>query len=254
MKPRVNFIILLLFFLYSCVSATFVLTGNKYSPLSENDEVKVVSWGDKGKYEVIGLVDIGESTLESRVEKAKEIARENGADAIMPKGKDELNDDSSGFLLQSFVILRTKEEDIVNNQEFAEEEDSDEEEAEVEEEELPKEEEKSPQYSNLPRATFKLLLNDLETLGGENFRGSLYPNRFVKVPLELKSYIEKDNKLLILKTQSGKRTLFLVVPKEEQKKLKEMISKKRKLNFAYTPIAVYKSKYPVLKYLDEILE
>jgi len=43
-----------------------------------------------------------------------------------------------------------------------------------------------------------------------------------------------------------------VVPKERYKDLRSRIRSKKKFDFVYSPVTVFKSKYPVLKYIDEI--
>ncbi|MDY6934644.1 MAG: hypothetical protein SVZ03_10550 [Spirochaetota bacterium] len=252
-------VLILLVSLFACSTAKFVRTGSVYPSLPRGEEVKVVVWGDQGKYEVIGVVEIGESSLESRIRKAKSIARDNGGDAIMPKGitdENELNKIGGGFLLQSFLVLRTKAEkqmieekkvDIVSKiepeRDFFES---------VEEEESQTVEDIQPDAENLPRATFKLLIEEYATLRDEKFRGSLYPVKFTKVPSELRSYVERDRKLLLLKTKSGRYSLYLIVPENKGKRIGSIIGTNKKLDFVYTPVTVYRSKYPVLKYLGEI--
>ncbi len=240
MKRNAIMIILSVIFTCSCSYSRFVLTGNTYPSLPSDSTVKVIAWEDEGKYDVIGIVEIGESSISSRIEEAKRLARKHGGDAILPKGKEgqglEAND--TGYLLQNFMVLRKKEKEpaIVEN---------------ITEESLPKHD-MSYENTNLPRATYKLLLEEYESLRGEKFRGSLFPTKFFKIPAEIDTFAKGNKKLLQLKTKSGSKMLLLLVPKDNTRIFSKMIKSKEKLNFVYTPVTVYKSKYPVLEFLAVI--
>ncbi len=257
---RVILIILLLMIFFSCeTQSRFVLTGVKHPPLAENVEVKVVAWGDPGNYEAIGIVDIGQYNLEDRIIEAKRIARLHGGDVIMPKGlrnKEAIKDTASeGYLIQSFLILKTKEEmpevAMVKDVGKIEKEDD-----------IQDDMEKSSSishknYANLPRATYKLLVNDYKSLKGELFKGSLYPKQYFRTPRRLRSHAGSDKKLLLVNTKSGKYKIFLFVPKSMTDRVQGIIKKRGRFNFVYTPVDVYvtgKGRYPVLEYVDEIKE
>lgn len=275
MRWSVNIIVLFSIFLYTCSLSQFVLTGKQYPPLPESSEVKVVAWGDQGRYEIIGIVDIGETSLDKRIEEAKRVARNNGADIIMPKvarNGEELSSSNSGFLLQSFLVMRTKEE--VSNEigdEIKEEErqvdilkSSSEEMDEGKESYLTDidtvkdtdtdADRMQLNYRDLPRATFKLLVEEYETLKGERFRGSLFATKLSKIPAELSLESGDYKGFLETTTKTGKYKLYLLIPKDDTLDFTKMIKSKERLNFVYTPVTVYRSKYPVLEFLDLIKE
>ncbi len=260
MKRLILHIVLLSLFFYGCeTQSRFVLTGVKQSPLAENAEVKVVAWGDPGNYEAIGIADVGQYNLEERIQEAKRIARLHGGDVIMPKGlrnTESMKDNNGeGYLLQSFIILKTKEEmpEVAMVKDVGKIEKK-----EDMQDDVAKSSRESPkQYTNLPRATYKLLINDYRSLKGELFRGSLYPKRYFKMPRRLRSHAGGDKKLVLVSTRSGKYKLFLFVPESMTDRLQGIIKNQGKLNFVYTPVDVYvtaREKYPVLEFVDEIKE
>ncbi|GEM_PF-481466 len=255
MKKLVTFAFSL--FLFGCVTQSkFVLTGVKHEALPENAEVKVVNWGDSGSYEIIGIVDVGQYSLNERIEEAKRLARLNGGDVIMPKGLrgDESREkiDREGYLVQSFLVMKVKDEvpeiavkDASNMKEGDKLSADKESQASIE------------KYKNLPRATFKLLVNDYRTLKGELFKGSLYPKRYYPIPVRLRSLAGRDKQMLLVTTRSGRYKLFLLVPKNMNSKFKGMIRQGKRFNFVYSPVDIYvtrRGRYPVLKYVDDIRE
>lgn len=258
-RPVVHILLLALFFFGCETQSRFVLTGVKQSPLAENAEVKVVAWGDPGNYEAIGIADVGQYNLEERIQVAKRIARLHGGDVIMPKGLRDVEsikeDSSEGYLIQSFLILKTKEEmpEVAMVKDVGKIEKK-----EAVKDDLEKAPEESPKkYTNLPRATFKLLINDYRSLKGELFIGSLYPKRYFKMPRRLRAYAAGGKKLVLVSTRSGKYKIFLFVPESMTEKLQGIIKSQGKLNFVYTPVDVYvtaREKYPVLEFVDEIKE
>src|SRR6056297_812258 len=71
----------------SCSSTSkVVVTGEKYEPLSPDEEVSLVLVDKMNNYNEIGIVEIGGMTLDQRVNKAREVARTYGGDTIMPYG------------------------------------------------------------------------------------------------------------------------------------------------------------------------
>lgn len=260
MKRLILHIVLLSLFFYGCeTQSSFVLTGVKQSPLAENAEVKVVAWGDPGNYEAIGIADVGQYNLEERILEAKRIARLHGGDVIMPKGlrdKESVKDDSGeGYLLQSFLILKTKEEmpEVAMVKDVGKIEKKEDVQEDVEKSSI----ESPKKYANLPKATIKLLINDYRSLKGELFRGSLYPKRYFKMPRRLRSHARGGKKLVLVSTRSGKYKIFLFVPESMKGRLQGIIKNQGKLNFVYTPVDVYvtaRGKYPVLEFVDEIKE
>jgi hypothetical protein len=257
---RIILSILLLTIFFSCeTQSRFVLTGVKQPPLAENAEVKVVAWGDPGNYEAIGIADVGQYNLEERINEAKRIARLHGGDVIMPKGlrdKESIKDtESEGYLIQSFLILKKKEEmpEVAVVKDVGKIEKKDDIHDDMEESS------NVPQknYANLPRATYKLLLNDYKSLKGELFQGSLYPKRYFRTPRILRSHAGANKRLLMVSTKSGKYKIFLFVPESMTDRFQGIIKNRGRFNFVYTPLDVYvtgKGRYPVLEYVDEIKE
>ena len=230
-----------------------VLTGTPQPPLTEKDEVKVLAWGQAGDYIQIGIVDVGDYSLEKRIELAKKVARLSGGNIIMPKLEHDPSKDEKkkSYILQKFLILRAKTDEEKMAEEAAgklmvskkgKTEDTGEEEGG----------EEAKDYSKLPRAKYKLLIEDVASLKGEKFQGSLYPIRFYNIPRNLREHTGKNKKLLLLSTRSGKSKVLLIIPKSTYKKFSAMAKSNKKLKFVYTPVTVYKSKYPVLEYIDEI--
>lgn len=224
-----------------CSSTKFVMTGKKYPPLSEKEEVKLVIWDNPGNYEPIGIADLAALSLDKRIEMAKQIARANGGDVVMPKGLFEHNrvkmKSDEGYVLQTFLILRTKKEEAPDKSMQPDEK---------------KDEVAAPDYKKLPRANYRVLVEDVDSVKGNKYQGSLYPVQLYRIPAELKSLAGEDKKIVMLSTASGKNKLLLLVPRERTKRFEEMIKSRAKLRFAYTPIAVYKSRYPVIDFIDEI--
>lgn len=248
---RSIYLILMLVLVFSCKSPyELVRTGPMYTPQPKDAEVKIIGPGENAPYEQIAITDVGEYTLERRINEAKNAAREAGGTAIMPKltTDSELNT-KSGFLVQSFLILREKSEDITETPEkqvaIAP---ADKNTAEIE----GKAAKTGPDYSNLPRAKYRLLLTDLALLKGTTFRGSMYPVSYYRIPRVLKTFKKKNSHLLLLSSRSGSSRVLLFLPKDKYHTVKTMIKSKKRLDFVYKPVAVYKSKLPVLEYIDTI--
>jgi len=236
-------IIIFSLFFFGCSSSKFVLTGEVHPSLSLEHEVKVFFWGAEGNYVLIGIVEILDVSLEKRIEEAKRIARIHGGDIIIPKGiyneHEKKKSSTNAYLIQDFLILKSTKRKLVSQKKKP-----------------IKGKESSPpiDLSNIPRATFKMLLQESESLKGQKFRGALYPTKFSKIPQILRPYTKSDEIILTLKTKSGKYKLLLLITNDIRDKFSEMIKSKKKLTFIYTPITVYKSKYPVLKFLSTIKE
>ena len=232
-------IICLFLFLCSCTYSKFVLTGNKYDSFSEDKEVKVIPWGNQADYDVIGVAEIGESDIETRINEAKRIARINGGDIIAPKGiepGDSSEEGDVGYRLQSFMILKSREVKEV---------------AKVEEpprEEPPTTETKAGNY---PKASFKLLREESESLQGQKFQGAMYPYKFHDIPSTILGFVEGDKKFLELrfKSRSAKLKMYILVPADQVEMLEDMIKSKQVLKFVYTPLTVYRKKYPVVDFI-----
>ena len=228
----------------------FVRTGEKYPPTPAGVEIKIIAWGDAKGYEVIGFADVGGYSVEKRVEKAKYVARDNGGDAIMPKGlwkeSRETVSEKGSMLVQSFVILKSRTSSKMDDL--------------IDDSDLPGDDtgkKAKDDYGKLPRATFKLLVKDIDNLKGEMFRGTLFPVKYFKTPDSLREHLGDGGKLLLLSTKSRKFKLLAFIPREKTSRVSQLISENRKVNFVYSPLTLYRTKegtYPVLKFIDEIRE
>ena len=101
--------------------------------------------------------------------------------------------------------------------------------------------------ASLPRATYKQLLEEYPAMQGKEYFASLYPVKFYKVPSSLKVYDIKNHRLLLMRTSSEKYKLLVFVPEENVAEMKTKTETGNKVNFAYSPLGVYKQRYPVLK-------
>lgn len=223
----------------SCTYSKFVLTGKKHDPLSEDKPVKVIPWGNQADYDVIGMAEIGESDIESRINEAKRIARENGGDVVAPKGiesGDASQEGDVGYRLHSFMILKSRQVSEVAKA--------------VEPAGVPL---TSP--GNYPKASFKLLRDDYESLKGQKFQGALYPYKFKEIPSKLLGITEGYKKLVEMRTRtrSPKFRIYLLIPTDNVSEFEDSLNSKEVVKFVYTPVSVYKRKIPVLEFIS-ILE
>lgn len=245
MKRSVIYILLSCTLLYACSSLhkRFILTGNQQKPLTSDAEVKLIPWGDQKKYEKIGIAEVGLYTRERRIAVAMNIARAHGGDTIMPK--EEKVVEGRGYRIESFLVLKEKKGPeprpvmVRTNIE------------KVEEKDIARE----PDYSNLPRATYKLLTEEFKLLKGEKFQGKLYPKKFRRTPRRLRGHTGRGKRVIQASTRRGTYRLYIIVPSDMTKKIKKMIRSGKQLHFVYTPVDVFytgKRMYPVLEYIDEI--
>lgn len=262
MSAMKRFLIIFAFpLLFTSCKAPYELvrTGPAQPPLAKDAEIKVVSWSEIDKYEQIAIVDVGEFTLDKRMKYAMDAARAAGGEFIAAKlSGDEAKDKRSEYLVQSFVILKKKavQETAVESKETAVIPKVSEAIPPEEKKIIPEEKDEIPaettDYSSLPRASFRMLLKETGSLKGEKFRGSLYPVKYFKVPPELRKQTASDKQLLMLSNQSGSAKVLLILPRDRYHDMQDMIKSKKRLDFVYTPITVYRSKYPVLEYIDTI--
>ncbi len=238
----------------SCSSTSkVVVTGEKYEPLSPDEEVSLVLVDKMNNYNEIGIVEIGGMTLDQRVNKAREVARTCGGDTIMPYGiydEKTRKKATAGYQVQSFYILKTR---IEKDEKATATKPDDSTDLELEEDEM----ERAPagdasiSIASLPRATYKQLLEQYPAMQGKEYYASLYPVKFYKVPSSLKVYDIKNHKLLLMQTGSAKYKLLVFVPENNIAIIKKSIKGKDKIDFAYSPIGVYKQRFPVLKLIKQ---
>ncbi|MFW5770677.1 MAG: hypothetical protein ACOCX9_04500 [Spirochaetota bacterium] len=238
----------------SCSSTSKVMvTGEKYAPLPPGEEVRLVLIDEVDNYNEIGIVEIAGMTLDQRVKKAREVARTYGGDTIMPYGiYDEKTKKkaTAGYQVQSFYILKTR---IEKEQKETAAKVDDLTDLKLEEDEMDKgpEGEVSTSIASLPRATYKQLLEQYPAMQGKEYYASLFPVKFYKVPSSLKVYDIKNHKLLLMQTGSAKYKLLVFVPENSIDGIKKSIKDKDKIDFAYSPIGVYKQRFPVLKLIKQ---
>jgi hypothetical protein len=160
-------------------------------------------------------------------------------------------DQKAGFLLQSFIILREKKSPSLAaaGPDLA-----------IAPSTIPEKDEKRPsspppnQRRTTPNCRARSsgsAFGDIDAEGSQ-FQGSLYPVKYYTIPQSLKSVGAAERQLLMLSTRDGEKQVLLFVPKEKSRDFRKMIQNKRILNFVYTPLTVYRGKYPVLDYVDTI--
>lgn len=269
MKKYYKILILFIFLisaLLSCTSAEYIRTGEEYSPTGWNAEVAVLSESESGQnYEKIGIVRIRGGDLEDRIDKAKLYARKKGGNALIAREIGVITDPAtdtvveeigtSTYETQEFVVVKLSVDKAASVVAAAPAEP-----AEQVVEDYPDIEEDMPaspsiDYDSLPRATYRQLVKDYQSLGDSLFKGSLFPKKIYKIPSSLKEGTESGDRLIMLTTSSGKSKLFLIADKESLGYLKSKIQAGEKLDFVYSSAGVYRSSrrdYPVLKYIEEI--
>lgn len=223
----------------ACTSVEFVKTGEEYPALTETAEVKVLLTVEKNQFDEIGIADIGGVSLPVRIEKAKQIARSKGGDVIVPVTmctEEAQKRMRSGYIIQSFYILKTKTAAVAPKET-------------VESKEIapPLEEEFMPEKQ---AATFTQLLQQYPALQGQSFTNTMLPLRFYKIPPSLLVYGLPEYKLCLMQFDID-NTVLVFIPKEKIIVIKTSIDKRNSIPVDFTPLGVYKGKYPVLKMLSE---
>jgi hypothetical protein len=251
--------------LFSCTSAEFIKTGNELSPLGDNEEIEVFNnTKPSQKYQEIGLLRVRGGKTEKRIEDAKYYARKKGGNGIIVReigiltepGTDNVAEkvENTTFDTQEFAIIRIEGDKIASTGQETKEG-------------------SSPvttgipvvnpgkiasfDYSIIPRATYKQLINDYKSLQGKMFQGSLYPKKMYKIPTALKDNAEAGDRLILLTTKTGKNNVYIIANKENIPLFKEKIKSGEILNFIYSPVQVYTTKagdQPVIKFIEEIIK
>lgn len=275
MKNLKLIIIVLVFTFSSCMKAQFIRTGEVYPPLSPADEIQLFLPEDgKVKYNEIGVLRVMGGSEEKRIVKAKETARENGGDAIIARAAGESGSAGTGtegegfeiprrptsYETQEFIIAKLLEKlsDKTDSSNIPSEEPQ---KTEVPDQFFEEDIAKKPEltqenYKLLPRATYAQLIKDYKSLKGEMFRGMLYPKKIFKVPGSVKKLSQKGDKVVLLTTESGKTSIYILVPTGSLQTFKEKIRAKKEIDFVYSPLSAIRikgKKRPVVKYVDEVL-
>ena len=223
----------------SCTSVEFVKTGEEYPALNESDEVQVLLTIDKNQYDEIGIADIGGVSLPVRIEKAKQIARSKGGNVVVPVTmctEEAQKRMRSGYIIQSFYILKTKAVAAIPKET-----------AQSKQITIPVEEEFMPEKQ---AATFTQLLQQYPALQGQPFTNSMVPLRFYKIPPSLLVYGLSEYKLCLMQFDAD-NTVLVFIPQEKITIIKKSIDNRNTIPVDFTPLGVYKGKYPVLKMLSE---
>lgn len=236
---KYTLLILTVFFMISCTSVEFVNTGQEYPALNESDVVTVLLIIDKNQYDEIGIADIGGVSLPVRIEKAKQIARSKGGDVIVPVTmctEEAQKRMRSGYIIQSFYILKTKSATTTPKET-------------IESKQIipPVEEEFMPEKQT---ATFAQLLQQYPALQGQSFTNNMVPLRFYKIPPSLLVYGLSQYKLCLMQFDTD-NTVLVFIPQAKITVIKKSIDTRDTIPVDFTPLGVYKGKYPVLKMLSE---
>ncbi|MGQ9843464.1 MAG: hypothetical protein ACUVRK_07840 [Spirochaetota bacterium] len=229
----------IMFTFISCASVEFVKTGEEYPALNESNEVKVLLNIDKNQYDEVGIADIGGVSLPVRIEKAKQIARSKGGDVIVPVTmctEEAQKRMRSGYIIQSFYILKTKSVSTTSKET-------------AQSKQIPPlvEEEFIPEKQ---AATFTQLLQQYPALQGQPFTNTMVPLRFYKIPPSLLVYGLSEYKLCLMQFDAD-NTVLVFIPQEKITVIKKSIDTRNIMPIDFTPLGVYKAKYPVLKMLSE---
>jgi hypothetical protein len=108
-------------------------------------------------------------------------------------------------------------------------------------------------HSEYPRARYKSLLDDYEFLRDEKFYGRVFPVRFVKIPMVLKHYVESGNSLLYVQTRRRKYAMYMIVPDDRVKGIRNVIDNGGELRCVYSPVSMYHNA-PVILFVDGSIE
>jgi len=252
-----------MFALVSCMSVNFIRTGGEdRPPLPPGTEVKVLdAKAQAGSYAEIGLLIIKGGSDAKRLGRAKEEALKRGGNGLMPRepktetapsssraGGAEVGGQFANYqatqgagkttVIQEFLVVRLLEGRKTEPAGLSGGEPAD--------------------YSLLPRAGYRELLDNNEALKEKKFQGALVPVNFYRVPGALGKYDDGTSHLLMVTTRSGRSSLLLFVPKSMEGDIRGMIAKRQLLGFVYSPLDVYTTKegkkYPVLRMIDRIDE
>lgn len=222
-------------FSVSCTSVDFVKTGSEHPPLPPDSEVQMLLTVDKEQFDEIGIADISGVSLPVRIEKAKQLARSKGGDVIVPVTMLTEKDQKrirSGYIIQSFYILKTRNAVEAKKPE-----------TDLAATARPPDEELIPEKQS---ATFDQLLREFMVLQGQQFANTAAPLRFYKIPPSLAVYGLHDYKLCLMQFEEV-HSVLVFIPKNKIQTIKTAIEEKKSIGIDYTPLGVYKEKYPVLK-------
>ncbi|HNV46234.1 MAG TPA: hypothetical protein PLE73_03945 [Spirochaetota bacterium] len=273
--------------LASCISIDFVKTGKTYTALKPNADVIVFHRSaPTERYEEIGILRIDGGSLSKRIEVAKKVARQNGGNGLVPRGsgsdalrsvdskifehESKVADAKGSERTQVFMVIRITDPEAERRAKEAEakgpegspDKDSskftqrDPDKYYREGTDGPNEPGRSPERDpgKLPRATYRQLIENIDTMKGQRFAGALVPEKFYKIPRTLRSSAGPDSKLLMMRTTQRRQQVLVIVPADKAAGFKESIGSRSRVTIVYTPVDVHRfggKAYPVLKLVDD---
>jgi hypothetical protein len=239
--------------------------SEKTGPLADIIPVKVAQWGILDGYDVIGYAEVQGDTIQDRIIIAERYARAYGGDVIMPKGvfsREQIKNTYRDRTPQGFLIWRKKPSaasvppiSILDNNpqpKAAPEKKDDSLLQDLTEAKAPEKQPDYPVYGKLPRSTYNSLMENKDTIKDQNFRGASYALKIYKIPEDLGVKTEADSMMAMLATRSGESKLFLIVPADRIAWIQEMIKSDKLMEYVYKPLSVYKEKYPIIQFVDEM--
>ncbi len=240
-------------------------------PLPPHVTVKVAQWGILDGYEVIGYAEVKGDTIQDRIKGAEKYARAFGGDVLMPKGvtsREQLTNTYRDRATQGFLIWRKRASaastppitviDVNGPRQIPVNPSGDKKMQDSllqdvpEKSKTPELKEDYPIYGKLARLTYNKLQENGSDIKGQNFRGASFALKLFKVPDDLGLDVTTDKRMVMLATRSGENKLFLIIEAGREKFFQDLIKSDKVFEFVYTPIGIYKEKFPVLQFVDEM--
>jgi hypothetical protein len=241
--------------------------SEQMGPLPDHIQVKVAQWGILDGYDIIGYTEIPGDTIQDRVRVAEKYARAYGGEVIMAKGitsKEQLESTYSDRVTQGFLILRKKPTPAqapqitvidVNGNKIDESKEAPKKQDDSILQDLT-EDNGSPkvysQYSALPRLTYNKLIENSAEIKTQTYRGASYALKLFQIPEDIGVPVSADQKMAMLATKSGENKLFIIISSDKIQKVQEYIKSDKVMEFVYKPVGLYKDKYPILQFIDEM--
>lgn len=239
--------------------------SEKTGPLADSIAVKVAQWGILDGYDVIGYAEVQGDTIQDRIILAERYARAYGGDVIMPKGvvsREQIQNTYRDRTPQGFLIWRKTPSaasvppiSIIDNNpkpKAAPEKKDDSLLQDLTEAKASEKQPDYPVYGKLGRLTYSALMENKDIIKDQNYRGASYALKVYKIPEDIGIKTDADAMMAMLATKSGESKLFLIVPAERLAWFQEMIKSDKLMEYVYKPLGVYKEKYPVIQFVDEM--
>ena len=241
--------------------------SDQMGPLPDHVQIKVAQWGILDGFDVIGYTEVQGDTVQDRIKLAEKYARAYGGEVVMAKGitsKEQISSTYRDKVMQGFLIWRKKPtpsaapqitiidttgKKIDEVKEPAKKQDDSLLQDLAEENGTPK---VYSQYASLSRLTYNKLLENSADIKTQNYRGASYVLKLFKIPDDLGLEVQGDLKMAMLATRSGENKLFMLVPSDRVQWIQDYIKSDKIMEFVYKPAGLYKEKYPVLTFVDEM--